>query len=152
MKSELGYLDWKVVSVTFQGSNFELNPHPYRKYNIENNKHDTEYSSWSEALQPIMKILFLWLFSRMSCFLIERDFKSCKEISLKFIWNFMSKRSILVKKPAGSKKFSNFKCNFLSSASLREAGFFSSESTWPGLSEMIRHIGVAGRAVLWERF
>jgi hypothetical protein len=77
-------------------------------------------------------------------------------VARRFRWNFAeffwSKRSILVKKPAGWKKFSNFKCNVLSSASLREAGFFSSQSTWPGLSEMIRHIGVPGRAVLWERF
>jgi hypothetical protein len=31
-----------------------------------------------------MKILFLRLFSRISRFLIESNFKSCKEISLKF--------------------------------------------------------------------
>jgi hypothetical protein len=79
---------------------------------------------WPPLKPDIMKILFLRLFSRMSCFLIERDFKSCKEISLKFSWNLLSKRSILVKKPAGSKKFSIFKCNFLSWASLGQAGFF----------------------------
>jgi hypothetical protein len=60
----------------------------------------------------------------------------------------LSKRSISVKKQAGWKKFFNFKCNFLSWASLDQAGFFSSESTSPGLSEMVCHIGVPGRAVL----
>jgi hypothetical protein len=59
----------------------------------------------------------------------------------------LSKRSISVKKPAGWKKFFHFKCNLLSSANLWKAGFFSSKRPCPGLSNVICHIGVPGRAV-----
>jgi hypothetical protein len=111
----------------------------------------TFYHSCDPPLKPeIMKILFLRLFSWISRFLIESNFNSCKEILLKFRWFFLSKCSISVQKPAGWKKFSNVKCNFLSSASLRKAVFFSSKSAWPGLSEMIRYIGVPGRACLCQ--
>jgi hypothetical protein len=66
-----------------------------------------------------------------------------------FAGNFVEKTQHFSKETGRlEKKVINFKCNLLSSASLGKAGFFSSESTLPGLSEMIRHIGVSGCAVL----
>jgi hypothetical protein len=76
-----------------------------------------------------MKILFLQLFSRILRFLIESNFKSCREISLEILLIFLSKRSISVKKPAGWKKIFNFKCNLLSLGELGAGWIFFREST-----------------------
>jgi hypothetical protein len=92
-----------------------------------------------------MKILFFRLFSRISHFLIESNFKSCKKISLEISLNFFVKTQHFSKETGRPEKNLQFKMQIAQLCYPLEGW---SESTCPGLSNVICHIGVPGRACL----
>jgi hypothetical protein len=84
-----------------------------------------------------MKFLFLRLFSRISRFLIESNFKSCKEISLKFRWFFFVKMQHFSTETGRLEKIQQFQMQFPQLGKPREGWIFFQ---WKYMTRAFRNV------------